>query len=82
MAHPVFEHPQTSQVWMDKAGIVEVRLIDDRGNTGVWYCNLKTGDGAYSMGLSGEGKTAINALLDAMLKLKAMLDRKASQFTF
>lgn len=65
---------------MDRAGVTEIRMADDRSGKGVWYCNLVVGEAPR--GFYGEGSNAVKALLSALLSLKATLDREASRFTF
>ena len=74
MAHYLFEHPATSQIWMDKAGVTEIRMADDRSGSGVWCCNLVKG--AAPAGWYGEGPNAMRAFLDALLSLKKSLDSR------
>jgi hypothetical protein len=62
---------------MDKAGITEVVMVDDRSGSGVWYCNLKN-ESQPGFGISGEGSNAIKALLDALIRLKRRLDTQST----
>jgi hypothetical protein len=67
MAHPFLEYHKKTQAILDKAGVTEIRLADNRAEGGIWYCNLVVG--AAPRGFYGEGDTAITALLDALRKL-------------